>query len=1064
MRLAAERILNTEKSRKKRVFSAGRSSLGDLPVGSQPAQSMSFLTALAGWGLRAALVFFCAWAFLLFWGDGSHILILEGRIREEDILVAQSTLFWTTLLSTLFGALLLYSRWTALATILLGGGAAAAVIARFGAILPQFAENAVRCFVNTVLIRLSDAGYTVMAGYVSDIRYSWDEALLLTAAYCAVGAVLALLLSLLLMRGVRPVGVAILAAIWLIPVFTYNVTESNKGVMLVIAALTGVVALWLYDRYFGGASEKRMARITRRKKRREVRRLARFAAAEHRKALRLEASDAMIAAYDAGGTRGDAAAAKKAVYRQDKQRRKAEKSAAAKAKKKAEKIVLSAAEKKQKRQDKRTFARAESRRRLYNHAGGGFAAMAAVLVALAALLIPHALIDENFPVIRALDKKIRIVRLYATAYLMGDDIDLNSLSLYGGVTELNPRNVSFDSPRFTGERIFSVRSGHSAPVYMRSWIGTDYDLAEDSWRSADNDGVKAYREQFGSTFSSDTVGYNFRKYVYPLTADLPKTDMYRNHSENGFILSQIHIRREGGTGRILFVPSLMQMDMGIMEYGSVEPNRYKVTSYYDGVYSSRFFAVPGRAYSTYSYVTTMKDEALGQSFELHSEYFLQSLAWADMVDKLEAAHADGSGSALPESAYDALLEAYTTEMRAQGITWRGDSILEQYIVMSAAERAAYRSAYTLEEKYRAYAYETYTASLGSEGIRKLSRKILDDAGWTYSEEDIPGTLKDAAGNSVPRHDLIRAVIAYLGSDSFSYSLTPAAPEGTYASNLEAFLFGSREGYCVHFATAAVALLREYGLAVRYAEGYVASAFKEQRGAAVGDYYTSVYDYNAHAWVEVYYPLMGWMQYEATPSYMSAMYDPAGGYDTSSALPSVGGEEEIEETEDTELLLPEEEKDYTTLIVVLCCVLAGAVLGMILSLLLRRGSRFAASRQRLIDSARDRDAYYSGERDNRALTKELNDRVLGVFAALGMSPRRGELSAAYAARITEEYGELAPHPLEDILVLISKEEFGCGLSYEETVLVAEYLEEMSREVYSGLSLPRRFWMRCIRCAV
>jgi hypothetical protein len=211
-------------------------------------------------------------------------------------------------------------------------------------------------------------------------------------------------------------------------------------------------------------------------------------------------------------------------------------------------------------------------------------------------------------------------------------------------------------------------------------------------------------------------------------------------------------------------------------------------------------------------------------------------------------------------------------------------------------------------------------------------------------------------------------------------------------------------------------------------------------------------------------MMGWMQYEATPSYMSAMYDPAEGYSTSAGLPNMGEEEELEETDDEEILLPEEKKDYTVLITGLISAAVIGVLLMILTLLLRRGGRFAASRQRLIESARDREAYFGGERDNRAVAKELNDCILGVFAALGMPPRRGELSAAYAARITEAYGALAPQPLEEILTLIAKEEFGDGLRPEEMAHLADYLEEMSREVYSGLSLPRRFWLRCIRCAV
>ena len=73
-----------------------------------------------------------------------------------------------------------------------------------------------------------------------------------------------------------------------------------------------------------------------------------------------------------------------------------------------------------------------------------------------------------------------------------------------------------------------------------------------------------------------------------------------------------------------------------------------------------------------------------------------------------------------------------------------------------------------------------------------------------------------------------------------------------------FLEESDRGYCVHFATAAVVLLRAAGIPARYVTGYVAHC-------APGETVTVTAD-TAHAWAEYYEPQLGcWVVLEATPS-------------------------------------------------------------------------------------------------------------------------------------------------------------------------------------------------------
>lgn len=72
-----------------------------------------------------------------------------------------------------------------------------------------------------------------------------------------------------------------------------------------------------------------------------------------------------------------------------------------------------------------------------------------------------------------------------------------------------------------------------------------------------------------------------------------------------------------------------------------------------------------------------------------------------------------------------------------------------------------------------------------------------------------------------------------------------------------FATEAETGYCVHFATTAAVLLRAAGIQAQYVEGYTV---RLQDGQAV-----TVYEDQAHAWVEYYDPMVGWRILECTPA-------------------------------------------------------------------------------------------------------------------------------------------------------------------------------------------------------
>ncbi len=116
------------------------------------------------------------------------------------------------------------------------------------------------------------------------------------------------------------------------------------------------------------------------------------------------------------------------------------------------------------------------------------------------------------------------------------------------------------------------------------------------------------------------------------------------------------------------------------------------------------------------------------------------------------------------------------------------------------------------------------------------------------------------------YDKVEAVVDYfLGKDEsgnprFTYTLKPGSPQRPGQSFMHYFLFENKAGYCTYFAGATVLLLRAAGIPARMAVGY---AIYDRSNKNDGWYW--VYADQGHAWVEVFFPSYGWVDFDTTPS-------------------------------------------------------------------------------------------------------------------------------------------------------------------------------------------------------
>ncbi|GAA0134555.1 hypothetical protein YSY43_13950 [Paenibacillus sp. YSY-4.3] len=114
-----------------------------------------------------------------------------------------------------------------------------------------------------------------------------------------------------------------------------------------------------------------------------------------------------------------------------------------------------------------------------------------------------------------------------------------------------------------------------------------------------------------------------------------------------------------------------------------------------------------------------------------------------------------------------------------------------------------------------------------------------------------------------RYDAAMAVAKYL-KQHYSYNLNSAIPPAD-EDFADRFLFVDRQGYCDHFSTAMVVLLRSGEIPARWVKGFTPG----ERSKEEPDSYTISYA-DAHAWVEVYFPGEGWVPFDPTPGYDSVM--------------------------------------------------------------------------------------------------------------------------------------------------------------------------------------------------
>jgi len=124
------------------------------------------------------------------------------------------------------------------------------------------------------------------------------------------------------------------------------------------------------------------------------------------------------------------------------------------------------------------------------------------------------------------------------------------------------------------------------------------------------------------------------------------------------------------------------------------------------------------------------------------------------------------------------------------------------------------------------------------------------------------------------NQFIQQVLAFFQHGNFRYTLKPP-PMPT--DSVDKLLFEYKAGFCSHYASAFAYIMRLAGIPARLVTGYLG-------GEYLGEDTLSVYQYDAHAWVEIWHDETGWQRIDPTvlvsPERLSGGLEQAVAYEAS----------------------------------------------------------------------------------------------------------------------------------------------------------------------------------------
>jgi transglutaminase-like putative cysteine protease len=248
------------------------------------------------------------------------------------------------------------------------------------------------------------------------------------------------------------------------------------------------------------------------------------------------------------------------------------------------------------------------------------------------------------------------------------------------------------------------------------------------------------------------------------------------------------------------------------------------------------------------------------------------------VDALRDAHLVGPSQPVQYNTQE--IDAVQYEVGGVALAFRPLSRGAEYTVWGytpqplpsrlAKSPADYPPEIAFDRQYLLLQHSVAVPPFGSREYGEWARTYFGDTVEGQRYRPLYDVANRIAGRATNPYAAAVALEAYFRSaGGFVYDEHP--PRAGGAPPLVDFVTRTKRGYCQHFAGAMALMLRYLGIPARVAAGFSSGIYDEERNQ------WTVYDRDAHTWVEVWFNGYGWLPFDPTPGRGTL----AGPYTTSS---------------------------------------------------------------------------------------------------------------------------------------------------------------------------------------
>ncbi|MCL2774944.1 MAG: hypothetical protein FWD71_16590 [Oscillospiraceae bacterium] len=693
-----------------------------------------------------------------------------------------------------------------------------------------------------------------------------------------------------------------------------------------------------------------------------------------------------------------------------------------------------------------------------NSVKSGFGGIFAFIVALCAILVVQPFISPNAKFNVSMPEKIMSFFTDTVEYfLVGSDS-----SVYGGYNGgmgggylYKPGGV-----KFKNKPILKVSATtKSSVIYLRGWVGGIYDGK--MWLEADKNQIEKYSELEQNIFSLSNNDYTDKTFFKSFTQNMQKVFKAAADRQASELKSDsVTIEHLVSGGRRAFLPYFYDsyssgfnlktnadLNTGItnslFKYPSYTVNFYSADNILDRTMP---YAVDDLKEYLDNYSTRLGDLSFWTADQIQSEFPGAYIATVSELNSSIQSDPNLNGKYI-------FVPYFYSET--------GGNTDSSYINNADITSAQYNNFIVIPSEYGDKVTEIQNNSqYWNQGFDQPFYNCefdYDDYVRQYYL-DVPDTLpqevKDLAAQITEGcqtdYNKALAIEKYL-ADNYTYTLNPKAPYDPQADFVYNFLFDTKEGYCTYYASAMVMMLRSLNVPARYVEGFLVDTSKKTKSPDDGKDYIIVYDYNAHAWPEVYLRGIGWIPFEPTASYGDAApkVETPYVYNPPARLPGEGSMMPTEPvTDDSEDVAVAANSAVSSdlskvLFIILLIIIAASVIYIV---------------NYIINSRRFK--YFKNSNANAAVIKMLS-YILNFLRYCGFVMYNEESLKDFSRRIAPSFAMMNPDGWGKIMDIMQKARYSSHeISEEERTYVYDFISYLRKECMKKLKFDLRLKLRFV----